>query len=121
LASGSKVLRSGLVLASKCGLTARCTRVNGAMTKLTVLDDSSTQTETSTRENGRTIKPMAKECIGILMGPSTRVNGVRTNSTAKVRSHGQTLQCTRVTIAMDRSMVRADLHGLTTPATRASS
>ena len=59
------------------------------MEKQMAKEGLSTQTVTSTKANGKMIKPMERESTGILMAPFTRVIGMKTNNTEKAKRLGQ--------------------------------
>jgi hypothetical protein len=96
---------------------AQCTKAGGTETKPTVREDSSTLMETSTMETGLMTKLMASESTAIWTGPSTRVNGKKTNSTDRVSRPGLMVLGMRGNTKRARSMESEPSHGLTAAST----
>lgn len=88
------------------GQMDRFMKDTGRTTKLLVRVPSSTQKETSMKENGSATKPMGLEHIPILTELSTRVIGKKTNNTATESRFGQTRLCTQETITKARRTER---------------
>jgi hypothetical protein len=91
---------------------AHFTKVIGKMIRQTEEDDLFMQMEMFITESGRMIKRMVLEFIITQMAQDTKANGLRTNSTAKVKKSGLIMPAMKVITKKVRSMDTANSFGL---------
>jgi hypothetical protein len=101
--------------APRYGLTGLSMKDTGGMTKPMEREDSFTLTETSTRVNGRTIRPTASVSTCIQMGLNTRATGRKTSSMEKAKRPGLMVLNMKVTMLRERKMETETSDGRTAP------
>ena len=94
-----------------------CTRGSGAMTRPMAGADSFTPMGMSTKESGSMIKLKEWGYTLTWMVHNTRVNGKKINNMVRVKSRGQTGQCTKVTTSWGRNTAMENSCGLMAPFT----
>jgi hypothetical protein len=97
---------------------ALSTWVYGVKAKLVALVDSFWQMGMCMKENGKTTKLMAMECITTLMEQSTKDTGSMTSKRARAKSNGLTIVAFRALTKMARSMAKEGSFGLMVHATK---
>lgn len=86
---------------------------NGNIIRRVGKEDSSTQTETSTREHGSTIKPMGMVCIQMRKGLAMRATGKRISSMGGVLKLGRRGLATKATTKCPKRRVSGSISGPT--------
>lgn len=89
-------MECAMVPASRFGLMAPSTKVNGARTRLMALESSGTQTAMSTKASGRTTKLTAMASTFMSTAPNTKATGRTTCKMETVLNHGRTALVTMV-------------------------